>query len=68
MIPVDALFLSREALAAAEVPCQWHLSAGIAHGIDAEASGMAGFSSAVVRPALSKAARHGPIVALTPRD
>jgi phospholipase/carboxylesterase len=37
IIPVDALFLSTAALAAAEVPCQWHLSLGIAHGIDPEA-------------------------------
>ena len=37
VIPVDALFLSTDALAAAEVPCQWHLSVGVAHGIDAEA-------------------------------
>ena len=37
VIPVDALFLSAAALAAAEVPCQWHLSLGVAHGIDAEA-------------------------------
>jgi phospholipase/carboxylesterase len=37
VIPVDALFLSTDALAAAEVPCQWHLSAGVAHGIDGEA-------------------------------
>jgi phospholipase/carboxylesterase len=37
VIPVDALFLSADALAAAEVPCQWHLSLGVAHGIDAEA-------------------------------
>jgi phospholipase/carboxylesterase len=35
LIPLDALFLSAEALAAAEVPCEWHLSAGIGHGIDA---------------------------------
>ena len=35
VIPVDALFLSADALAAADVPCQWHLSAGIGHGIDA---------------------------------
>lgn len=34
VIPVDALFDSAEALARAEVPCQWHLSAGMAHGID----------------------------------
>ncbi len=37
VIPVDALFLSTDALAAAEVPCQWHLSIGLGHGIDAEA-------------------------------
>ena len=34
LIPVDALFLSAEALAAAGVPCEWHLSLGIGHGID----------------------------------
>jgi phospholipase/carboxylesterase len=37
VIPVDALFLTMDALAAAEVPCQWHLSVGVAHGIDGEA-------------------------------
>jgi phospholipase/carboxylesterase len=36
IIPVDALFLSADALAAADVPVQWHLSRGIAHGIDGE--------------------------------
>jgi phospholipase/carboxylesterase len=30
-------FFSKEVLAAAEVPCQWHLSAGVSHGIDPEA-------------------------------
>ena len=34
VIPLDALFLSTDALAAAEVPCEWHLSLGIGHGID----------------------------------
>ena len=34
VIPVDALFMSAEGLAEAGVPCQWHLSAGVAHGID----------------------------------
>ena len=34
IIPVDALFMSAEALAAADIPCEWHLSAGIGHGID----------------------------------
>jgi phospholipase/carboxylesterase len=36
VIPADALFLSCDALGAAEIPVEWHLSAGIAHGIDAE--------------------------------
>jgi phospholipase/carboxylesterase len=34
LIPLDALFLSADALAAAGVPCEWHLSAGAGHGID----------------------------------
>jgi phospholipase/carboxylesterase len=34
VIPVDALFQSMEGLAKAEIPCQWHLSFGIGHGID----------------------------------
>ena len=37
VIPLDALFMSADALAAAEVPCEWHLSVGVGHGIDAEA-------------------------------
>jgi phospholipase/carboxylesterase len=37
VIPIDALFLSTDVLAAAEVPCQWHLSMGVGHGIDGEA-------------------------------
>jgi phospholipase/carboxylesterase len=34
VIPVEALFFSSDALGAAGVPCEWHLSAGIGHGID----------------------------------
>jgi phospholipase/carboxylesterase len=34
VIPVDALFLSMDALAAAEIPCQWHVSTGVGHGVD----------------------------------
>jgi phospholipase/carboxylesterase len=34
VIPVDALFLSMDALNAAEIPCQWHVSTGVGHGID----------------------------------
>jgi phospholipase/carboxylesterase len=36
VIPVDALFLSTDALSVAEIPSQWHLSVGIGHGIDGE--------------------------------
>ncbi|MEH3148011.1 MAG: prolyl oligopeptidase family serine peptidase [Methylobacterium frigidaeris] len=34
VIPVGALFLSADLLAAAGVPVEWHLSAGTGHGID----------------------------------
>jgi phospholipase/carboxylesterase len=34
MIPLDALFDSSDALAKANIPCQWHLSIGVGHGID----------------------------------
>ncbi|MDX7952058.1 dienelactone hydrolase family protein [Lichenihabitans sp. Uapishka_5] len=34
VIPLDALFQSADALAEASVPCQWHLSLGVGHGID----------------------------------
>ena len=34
VIPVDALFMSAEELGKASIPCQWHLSGGVAHGID----------------------------------
>ncbi|HEV2557049.1 MAG TPA: dienelactone hydrolase family protein [Microvirga sp.] len=37
VIPLDALFLTGDALNAAEVPCQWHVSPGVGHGIDGEA-------------------------------
>jgi len=37
VIPLDALFMSADALAAADVPCEWHLSVGVGQGIDAEA-------------------------------
>lgn len=42
VIPVDALFLSTDALAAAELPVEWHLSQGVGHGIDGEALRQAG--------------------------
>ena len=34
VIPLDALFMSANALGEAEIACQWHLSFGIGHGID----------------------------------
>jgi phospholipase/carboxylesterase len=36
LIPPQALFLAAQGLAALGVPTEWHLSAGIGHGIDAE--------------------------------
>jgi phospholipase/carboxylesterase len=36
LIPVQALFMSAQLLAAAEVPVEWHLSQGVGHGIDGE--------------------------------
>jgi phospholipase/carboxylesterase len=36
LIPVQALILSTQALAALEVPVEWHVSNGIGHGIDDE--------------------------------
>jgi len=36
LIPAQALFQSAQALAALEVPVEWHLSQGIGHGIDQE--------------------------------
>jgi phospholipase/carboxylesterase len=36
VIPIDALFMSADALAAADIACEWHLSTGLGHGIDGE--------------------------------
>jgi len=36
VIPAQALFQAAQMLAALEVPVQWHLSLGVAHGIDPE--------------------------------
>ena len=36
LIPPQALFQAMEGLAAVGVPVEWHLSAGVGHGIDAE--------------------------------
>jgi phospholipase/carboxylesterase len=36
LIPAQALFMSAQALAALEIPVEWHLSSGMGHGIDQE--------------------------------
>ncbi len=36
LIPVQALFHATQALTALEIPVEWHISAGIGHGIDQE--------------------------------
>lgn len=36
VVPVEMLYVSKEILAAAGMPCQWHLSHGLSHGIDEE--------------------------------
>jgi phospholipase/carboxylesterase len=36
LIPVQALFQGAQGLAALELPVEWHLSAGVGHGIDPE--------------------------------
>jgi phospholipase/carboxylesterase len=36
LIPVQALFLAAQGLAALDIPAEWHISAGIGHGIDQE--------------------------------
>ena len=36
VIPVDAMFMAREALAQAGLPVEWHVAEGIGHGIDGE--------------------------------
>ncbi len=36
LIPVEALFMAAQGLAALEVPTEWHISGGVGHGIDQE--------------------------------
>ena len=36
MIPVDAMFMAREALAQAGLAVEWHVAEGVGHGIDAD--------------------------------
>ncbi len=59
VIPADALFNSAEELAGAGVPCQWHLSVGIAHSIDEAALSHAGLFLA---RAFGLKAGSGPVV------
>lgn len=42
VIPVQALAMAREALAASGVPVEWHVSRGVGHGIDGEGLRQAG--------------------------
>ncbi len=42
VIPPQALFMSANALGGAGVPVQWHMSKGLAHGIDAAGLALAG--------------------------
>ncbi len=36
LIPAQALFMSAQYLAALDIPTEWHMSAGVGHGIDEE--------------------------------
>ena len=42
VIPADAMFIAAEDLAEVGIPAQWHVSAGVGHGIDAAAMTHAG--------------------------
>jgi phospholipase/carboxylesterase len=42
LIPVEALFLAAQGLAAAGIPVEWHVSRGVGHGIDREAFSLGG--------------------------
>ena len=55
LIPVEALFLASSGLAALEIPVEWHLSAGIGHGIDQEGLRHGGefLSRAIARTSLA---------------
>ncbi len=60
LIPAEALFHSAERLAAAGIPCQWHLSVGLGHGIDGQGLNHGGLFLAKcfgLRPALAATLR-----------
>ena len=68
LIPVQALFQSAQGLAALGVPVEWHLSAGVGHGIDGEglrqggeflARGRSGLRAAAIAPATGRRAARG---------
>lgn len=55
VIPVDAIHMTREALAEAGVAVEWHIRPGLGHGIDEEAAFMAGsFLAQHLAPAVSR--------------
>ncbi|SEE87580.1 phospholipase/carboxylesterase [Rhizobiales bacterium GAS191] len=57
LIPVTALFDAAETLAKAEIPCEWHLSLGLGHGIDGEGLRQGG---EFIAAAFARAARRPP--------
>ena len=65
VIPAQALFMSANALAALSVPVQWHLSRGLAHGIDPAGLALGG---QFLREAFAgRARRTGPVTMTAPR-
>ncbi len=57
VIPVDAMYMAREALGQAGHPVEWHVSRGVGHGIDGEGLRLGG---AFLRQAFSSASAPAP--------
>jgi phospholipase/carboxylesterase len=57
VIPVEAMFMAREALAQAGLPVEWHVAQGIGHGIDGEGLRLGG---AFLKQAFAAAASSAP--------